>query len=102
MGDQAVEVDRLGAEQDERLGFGAARDGRDQRDLVAVLQDGGALGVLLVDGVGQARRLGADLERGEDIARRGALRQLELTSSGPGALPQRGEQPHGHAHAGLT
>ena len=36
--DQAVEVDRLGAEQDERLGSAAARDRRDQRDLVAVLQ----------------------------------------------------------------
>ena len=36
--DQAGQVDRLGAEQDERLGLGAARDGRDQRDLVAVLR----------------------------------------------------------------
>ena len=100
--DQAVEVDRLGAEQDERLGLAPARDGWDQRDLVALLQRRRSLGVLLVDGVGQAGRLGADLERGEDVAGDRALRQLELSAPRSRAFPQRGEQPHGHAHARLT
>ena len=99
--DQAAEVDRLGAEQDERL-VGAARDGRDQRDLVAVAERDGALGVLLVDGVGEPARLGADGERGEDVAGGGAGRQLELALPRARALPQSGEEPHGHAHGGLT
>ena len=102
MRDQAGQVDRLRAEQDERLGSSPPETGGISATSSPSLQRGGALGVLLVDGVGQARRLGADLERGEDVARGRALRQLELARAGPRALPQRGEQPHGHAHAGLT
>ena len=101
VGDQPREVDRLRPEQDERL-VRTARDGRDQGDLVAVVQLLRALGVLLVHGVVEARGLGADVERREDVTRGGALGQLELAPPGPRALPQRGEQPHGHAHGELT
>ena len=101
MSDQAAEVDRLRAEQHERL-VGAARDGRDDRHLVAVAQGRRALGVLAVDGVREPGGLAADLERGEDVAGRGALGQVELTLSGTRAFPQRGEEPHGHAHERLT
>ena len=62
LGDDGLERERLLGQPE-----GAAGDGRDQRDLVAVGELPLALGVLAVDGVEQARRLVAEPERGPHV-----------------------------------
>ena len=83
--DGRVERERL-VRHDER----AARDGRDQRDLVAVRELAVALGVLPVDRVEQAVRLLAEPECGPESARSatplGAARSLGAARPAPRAL----------------
>ena len=70
----------------------AARDGRDERDLVAVGQRGRAVGVGTVDRDAEGRRLRADTEARPDVARGGAVGQLDLDGRRAGALAQHREE----------
>jgi hypothetical protein len=77
----------------------AARDGRDQPDLVAVGERAAGLRVLAVDGVEQPTRLGAgEPERRPDVPDDCAVGELELPPAGPRQLAQTREEPHRHPH----
>jgi hypothetical protein len=75
---------------------GAARDRRDQRDLVAVAQLAAAVGVLAVDGVEQPLGLLAEPEGGPHVAH--PCDALDRTPAPPGALAQAREQAHLDVH----
>jgi len=85
--DDGLERERRGGKEER-----AAADGRNQRDLVAVVELPLPVGVLAVDGVEQPRRLVAELEPRPDVADAGDPVQLAL---GPaGALTEPREQPN--------
>jgi hypothetical protein len=93
LGDHLVEREgALGHEE------GAARDGRDQRDLVAVPQGRVRLRVVPVERVEQPLRLLPQAEGGPDVGEAASRAELEHLLAGAGALTERGEQLHHHPH----
>ena len=90
--DDGLERQRLLAQQE-----GAARDGRDQRHLVAVRELVVALDVRLVQRVQQSRRLVAEVERSPDVT--DPRDAVDVALRPARALAQTGEQPHLDSHS---
>ena len=78
----------------------AARDRRDDRDLVAGRELVAAPCVLAVSGVGQPGRLVSQLEPRPHVGDGRAVGDVQLALRPAGPLTQRGEEPDGDPHAG--
>ena len=89
--DDRRHVERLRAEPER-----PARDGRDERHLVAVGQLPVGRGVLAVHGVEQARRLVAELEQRPDVGNAFDAVEIPLRPAGP--LAQSREEAHADLH----
>jgi len=94
------DVERQGLRGQHRRNRLAARDGRDQRELVARPQLGLGVGVVAVDGHDERQAAREVVEPVQRVAHTSALGQLQLDLACARALAQHGEEADRHHHEG--